>query len=181
MIRKPGRRLQRLLTILSVPLLAVSAAVVLTATPAHAALLYQGTFRIATGAGIANCLEVYAASEADRAPVILGPCDTGENQRWAIFRDTDRGVYWISAYGGRQPLNKCMDGPDSAPVVHIFGCHGGHQQRWLLSVGPFVATRIQQAGTNECIGLLGGQVITATQQNCSSTQFPPPNWLLLPA
>ena len=105
------RRLRRLLSFLGVPLAAASAVVVLTAAPAHAgALTYHGTFRFSNGT---SCLEVQSAGRTDRTRIIAGSCDAEPNERWAIFRDEDRAVYWILAYGGEWPLNKCMDGPDS--------------------------------------------------------------------
>ena len=176
------RRLQRLLAFVGVPLATAGAVVVLTAAPAQAGpLTYHGTFRFSSGT---SCLEVQSSGRTDRTRIIAGRCDAGANERWAIFRDVDRAVYWILAYGGEWPLNKCMDGPDSdSQILHIYGCHGGHQQRWLLTVAPFAVTQIQQAGTNECVGILVDPftgVQNGAQLNCSSSPAPSP-WILLPA
>ena len=176
------RRLQRLFAFIGVPPAAASVVVVLTAAPAQAgALTYHGTFRFSNGA---SCLEVEGAGRTDRTRVIAGFCNAEADERWVIFRDEDRAVYWILAYGGEWPLNKCLDGPDSdARIVHIYGCHGGHQQRWLLTVTPFATTRVQQAGTNECLGIVADpftSVQYAAQLNCSSSPVPSP-WILIPA
>jgi hypothetical protein len=172
-------RLLRLLAFLGVPLAVAGAVVVLAATPAQAgALTYHGTFRFSSGT---SCLEVRGAGRTDRTPIIAGLCEANPNERWAIFRDVDRGVYWILAYGGEWPLNKCMDGPDSNPaILHIYGCHGGHQQRWQLSVTAFASTQIRQSGTDECVGILVDPftgVRNGAQINCASA----PLWTLIPA
>jgi hypothetical protein len=158
-----------------VALAAASAAVVLTGTPAFAAYTYVGTFRISTGF---NCLEVYGSQTANGIPVILGPCDSGDNQRWAVFLVTGGNptYYQIMAYGGAYPLNKCLDAPDSSQFVHIWGCHGGHQQRWETYSGQIRLV----SGDNRCLGVLAGQLLDAIHQNCNSSQFPPPNWTLTP-
>ena len=47
---------------------------------------------------------------------------------------------------------------------------------------PFATTRIQQAGTNECVGILADPftaVQNAAQINCSSSPAPSP-WILHP-
>jgi hypothetical protein len=54
------------------------AALVLTATPARADFVFQGTFRISNGL---SCLEVYGDQKGNGIPVIQGPCDSGNNQR----------------------------------------------------------------------------------------------------
>jgi hypothetical protein len=116
--------------LLGVPLVAATATVVLTAVPAHAALAYQGTFTIkdfTTG----QCVQVENNGTTDKTPIVRTTCDGSAAQRWAIYLETSLHVYWILAYGGQQPLNKCMDKGDS-DHIWIFGCHGGSQQRWDL-------------------------------------------------
>lgn len=170
------RRLHRLIALFGVSLLAAGTAVVLTGAPAQAAFVYKGTFRISSGL---SCLEVHGDNTADRTPIILGPCDSGNNQRWAIFLLTDQNNYQIMAYGGAFPLNKCMDGPNSSSVVHIFGCHGGSQQRWTLPISTTSSQQIRQAGTNECLGIIGGPfLITAAQLSCGAIGT---TWNLVPA
>jgi hypothetical protein len=177
MIGNPTRkRLRRLLAYLSIPLVAASAVVVLTATPAQAAT-YQGTFRISSGF---SCLEVYGGGTGDGTPIVQEPCDSSNNQRWAIYLDEGRNVYWIIAYGGAWPLNKCMDGPDSSSRVHIWGCHGGHQQRWLLSINTTTVQEIRQAGTNECVGIIATPFLLQAVQQVCNPEFTT-RWLLVPA
>lgn len=170
------RGLRRLVALLSV-LVTAGAAIVLTAAPASAAFVFQGTFRISNGS---SCLEVYGSQKGDRVPVIQGPCDSGANQRWSIYLLTDQNNYQFNAFGGEQPLNQCMDGPDGSQYIHTFGCHGGHQQRWNLSINTSFSQPIRQSGTNECIGILTDPftgVQFAAQLNCAAAS----TWRLIPA
>jgi hypothetical protein len=168
--------LRPLITLFSV-VAVVGAALVLAASPARADFVFQGNFRISNGT---SCLEVYGDQKGNGVPVIQGPCDSGNNQRWSIYRLTDQNNFQFNAYAGEQPLNQCFDGPESRPNIHTWGCHGGSQQRWTLSILPNAPQQIRQAGTNECVGGLldlSTGVVHAIQQNCASA----PNWRLIPA
>jgi len=176
------KRLHRLIAFLGVPLVAASAAVVLTATPAQAALIYEGTFTIES---VYGCIEVKDSGTANRTPIQTATCNGADNQRWAIFLDTGRNVRWILAYGGQYPLNKCMDAPDSSDPVtpmHIYGCHGGHQQRFNLAATPYFPQQIQQTASH-CVGVassISPRVARVTCRNDRPGEFAP-DWTLFPA
>jgi hypothetical protein len=107
--------------------LAVTTAVaVLTATPAQAALVYQGTFTIQFQ--FVGCAQVENNGTTNRTPIQLRPCTGIPAQRWARYLATDQNNLWFLAYDGVH--NLCMD-RGGAAHVWIYGCHGGSQQRWI--------------------------------------------------
>lgn len=145
--------LQRALALLGVPLVAAGATVVLTAAPAHAALVYQGTFTLRTSTGTTSekCLQVQNNGRTSGTPIVEGICNGGAAQRWAIFLATDRNDYWILAYGGEQPLNMCLDKGDS-DHIWIRACFGGSEQRWDLRPNTTDPQMIRSLwNTSECI------------------------------
>lgn len=170
-------RLRRILAFLGVPLAAAGAVVVLTATPAHAALIYQGTFTLQAGGG---CAQVENNGVTNRTPIQLASCNGSAAQRWAVYLTLDQGNLWILAYGGAQPLNKCMD-KGGAVHMWIYGCHGGSQQRWIHnSLQQIVSVNEQSrcvnigtSSSNSTLGLTSCIVADSTARA--------PAWQFVPA
>jgi hypothetical protein len=168
-------------------LVASAAIVALNATPAHAALIFQGTFALTNGS---DCATVQNNGTTDQTPIQLLPCNGSNSQRWAIYLATDTNLYWILAYGGAQPLNKCMDRGDFPLLDHmwIYGCHGGTQQRWSLNPTTSSPQWIRSPGTsgNSCVGVkpTSSTPFTLAIRACVS-EIPPfpvaPTWALVPA
>lgn len=171
------RGLRRLGACLGIPLFVASALVTMSAVPAQAALALEGTFRIVPDGPIQRCIEVQNSGTADRTPIVVGTCDGAANEVWKIVRDTGRNVLWIQAYNGAFPLNKCMDAPDNQVEMHIFGCHGGHEQRWRLTIDTTIGQQIHQADNNNwCITARPGDA-RVVKIGCNFA----PNWRLVRA
>src|SRR5688572_8674066 len=116
-------RLRRLLAVLSISLVAAGAAVALSATPAHAALNYQGTFTIRDQSG--QCVGLQNNGTARQTAILTQVCNGTSGQRWAIYLATDQNNFWILAHGGVQPLNMCMDSngiPGNMRNMWIWNC-----------------------------------------------------------
>lgn len=177
MVRNAVRNhLRRLITVLGLPLVAFSAVIALTGTPALASYTNMGTYFLSDGG---FCFGVLSGGTADKTPIVLGGCrlDVAYTQ-WTIYWVAPDGYYQLQPHHAEWPTNKCMDGPDSSPVVYIYGCHGGHQQQWLLSPGTSGPQQIRQKGTNNCLSEhtpLGAGYVTAERVNCSLN----PLWQLI--
>lgn len=173
-------RLRRLLAVLCASLVAVGVTVVLSATPAHAAVVYKGTFVIQTQAGL--CVGIQNNSTARQSPIVLQNCDTSSGQRWAVYLATDQNNYWILAHGGAWPLNMCMDAhiPFGNPMW-IWNCNGGNNQRFhpghiggsnpnfIMSV---YAGDTNGQGTLSCVNQTGATVGSGlTVRGCGNFPF----------
>jgi hypothetical protein len=171
------RRLRRPVALIAAALAAVAASVFLTAAPAHAAYIYQGTFLIQDFNGF--CLQ--ALSRDNRGPIVLSSCTQSADRLWRIYQLTDNYDYQIQPFDGEWPLNKCMDAPDSYVNVWTYGCHGQHQQRWTLNPGTSFPQQIKQTGRNVCLSErppLGAGYIITVKQACTGS-FPAPSWRLV--
>jgi hypothetical protein len=130
---------------------------VFAASPAQAALVYKGTFTIRTDAN-QQCAGVQNNGTTNKTPIQLQPCTAADNQRWAVFlagQTAGIDYYWILAYGGAYPLNQCMDRGDSPGLDHmwIYGCHGGEQQRWGLTLASGPITNVSLRPSGYCVDL----------------------------
>ena len=165
LVKAVRRRLGRLSVLLAVPLAAVLGAVLLTGAPAQASYTYQGLFYISDGS---FCLGTLGGGTANQTPIVLGSCGPASYTQWSIFWVSD-GYYQLQPHNAEYPINKCMDTPDSNPVVYIYGCHGGHQQRWSLNPNTSDFQQIRQVGTNNCLSEhtpLGAGYVTAERVSC---------------
>ncbi|GIG69501.1 ricin-type beta-trefoil lectin domain protein [Phytomonospora endophytica] len=161
---------RRLSAVLSALVLAIGL-VFVPAAPAQAAFIWQGDFTISSG-GL--CMGVSGNSSANGALIYPQNCSFGaEIQKWRIYRLDDQNNYMFQSFK-YAAQNKCLDGPDSDPrIVHLWGCHGGNQQRFYLSPTATGPQQIRQAGGNECLGVVLGPLTYSLQQlNCSASTPP---------
>lgn len=130
-------------------------AAVVQSTPAQAAYVYQGTYVIRWSAF--DCFGVFGNGRSNGTQVVLTGCNTAAaSQQWAVYQ-TGSNVYQINAYAGEQPLNMCLDGPDSSAFVTIYGCHGQHQQRFAFNGTPTsnFSTQLKLEANSDCLGIIG--------------------------
>src|SRR5262245_8443615 len=180
-------RLRRLLAVLSMALVATGGTVVLSAGPAHAALVFHGTFTIRSQSG--ECVGLQNNGTSRQTGIVLQGCDGSSGQRWAIFLATDQNNFWILAHGGAQPLNMCMDvnPPINSRNMWIWNCNGGRNQRFNLTpstTGPQPITTqyggdTNGQGTSSCVNSTIAGALAV--QSCGKFPFTGTRWTLASA